>query len=89
MKIEGQIRDITEKGLQVAGIPVGNGDYKTLLVRAEDFDNIRPFTLQAQCRWTKSATAVEPSVAGFQITDISEEASEELRKLIHALTFSD
>jgi hypothetical protein len=89
MKIEGQIRDITEKGLQVAGIPVGVGDYKTLLVRAEDFDNIRPFTLRAQCRWTKPATAVEPDVAGYQIKDISEGALEELRKLIHAVTFGD
>jgi len=89
MKIEGQIGDITEKGLLVAGIPVGVGDYKTLLVRAEDFDNIRPFTFRAECRWAKSATAVEPYSAGFQITNITEEALEDLRKLIHALTFGD
>jgi len=84
--VEGQVRDITEKGLQVAGLSAAVGQGKTLLLQAADFADIHPFAFEAHCRWVKSESDPDESVAGFEITDISDGAMQELQKLIQALT---
>ena len=85
---EGQVRDITEKGLQVAGLSAAVGQEKTLVLQPTDFADIHPFAFEAHCRWVKSETDPDGSVAGFEITDISDGALLELQKLIQALTIS-
>lgn len=82
---EGYIRDITENGLQVAGITAKKGEVKDLLIQAEEFADVSPFTFEAECRWSVSDSDEDGCVAGFLIRDISEECLEELRKLIRAL----
>lgn len=86
---EGHVNDITEKGLQVVGISATVGECKTLLLQPNGFDDIQPFTFDALCRWFTPKTALVDDLSGFEITDISEEALEELRKLIRALTICD
>ncbi len=86
LTVEGQVRDITEKGLQVAGLSVIVGDCKTLVLQADDFADIHPFVLEAQCRWVRRQTDRQETSAGFEIVDFSEGSLQELRKLIQALT---
>ncbi len=86
LTVEGQVRDITEKGLQVAGLSVIVGDCKTLVLQADDFADIHPFAFEAQCRWVRRETGHRETSAGFEIVDISEGALQELRKLIRVLT---
>jgi hypothetical protein len=83
---EGQVNDITEKGLQVAGLSATVGERKALLLKPNGFDDIQPFAFDALCRWVTPRTALEQALAGFEIADISEGALEELRRLIRALT---
>jgi hypothetical protein len=86
--VEGHVRDISEKGLQVAGLSAAVGQGKTLLLQATDFADIHPFAFEACCRWVKSESDPDGSVAGFEITDISDGAMQELQKLIQALTIA-
>jgi len=80
------LRDITENGLQVAGLAGTVGVGKTLVLKPEGLADLLPFVLDAQCRWVKPATNGEESLAGFEITDISQQGVRELKNLIHALT---
>lgn len=86
---EGHVNDITEKGLQVVGISATVGESKTLVLQPSGFDDIQPFAFDALCRWVMPGAALAQSLAGFEITDISEGALGNLRKLIRALTICD
>lgn len=83
---EGRIRDITERGLQIVGIPASAGDKKTFLIEPTDFVDLIPFKFEAECRWSKLEVEREQTIAGFQITEISDDSLERLRNLIQALT---
>ena len=84
---DGIVRDITEKGVGIIGIPAQVGDVKTFLVLHDEFVLLEPFMFEAKCRW---ATMKEPRgehFSGFQITRISDKDLAEMRKLIHLVTF--
>lgn len=83
---KGYLRDITEKGLQSAGIEVKMGEIKRLLIQADQFGEVEPFSFDAQCRWVKPDED-EKWCAGFLITNISSHGLHELRKLIGLLSF--
>ncbi|MBM3298611.1 MAG: PilZ domain-containing protein, partial [Deltaproteobacteria bacterium] len=86
-EIDGMVRNLTEKGVGIVGIPSRVGESKTFLVLHDEFVLIEPFMFEAQCRW---ATRNDPGgefVSGFEITDISEKDLGELQKLIHLVTF--
>jgi hypothetical protein len=87
MTLEGHVRDITERGLQVEGIPASVGDSKTLIIQPDEFADIHPFVIEVQCRWANPGTENEPCSAGFEITEISEDSVHELHKLVQSLTF--
>jgi hypothetical protein len=88
LELEGWIVDITERGLQIAGIAAQIGESRTLLIRADEFSDIYPFAFDAVCRWVHAGNdQSEPSV-GFEITDMSETGLMELRKLIQLLTIN-
>lgn len=85
--IEGFVNDITERGLQAAGIRCQVGEAKSLLIRADEFADIYPFVFDATCRWINEEDPYGEFVAGFEITDISAGGLFELRKLITMLAF--
>jgi hypothetical protein len=85
--LEGHIRDITVKGLQVAGIPASTGDLKSLIIQPDEFADIHPFVIDVICRWFKPGTEFERCLAGFEITEISEESVHELQNLVQVLAF--
>jgi len=87
--VQGEIIDITEKGLQVAGIEAEPQETKTFLIRADEFLDIYPFVFEARCQWVRREEPDDRCVAGFEIVDISEMGLEELRRLIGVLAIRE
>lgn len=84
---EGRLNDISEQGLQVAGIQSEPGKSKTLIVRADGFVNVSSFQVTAECRWAQVDDPSGEWMAGFRITSISDADLDELRKLIQLTAF--
>ena len=88
LAIVGIVNDITEKGLQVAGIISKVGETRTFLIRSDVFAIRPPIMLEAACRWVKQRDAFGEYVAGFEITRLSRNDIEGLRNLVKRLTIS-
>lgn len=86
-EIDGVVRDLTEKGVGIVGIPSEVGETKTFLVLHDEFVLIEPFMFDAECRWTTRNDPGGEFVSGFQITRIADKDLAELRKLLHLVTF--
>lgn len=86
-EIDGIVRDLSEKGVGIAGVPAQLGDVKTFLVFHDELVLVEPFMFEARCRWVARKEPRNEVVTGFQITHISEKDREELRKLIRLVTF--
>jgi hypothetical protein len=85
--VTGTINDITEKGLQTAGISVEIGERKTFVIRSDVFAVHPPLVMKATCRWVKRPAGGD-WIAGFEITAISGEDLKGLRTLIGELTIT-
>jgi hypothetical protein len=82
----GLVRDISERGLRVAGYTPDITKTKRFMVRPEQFPDIRSFDLQVECRWKdKKEASTEYYLAGFEITAISDTSRLEFRKLLRQL----
>ena len=86
-RTEGRVRNLTEKGLGVTGLPAKVDETKTLLIRHEKFAVLKPFCFEARCRWVRHDRGHGETFAGFQITRISNEHLEQLKKMVRLLTF--
>jgi hypothetical protein len=81
------VRDISETGIRVAGVEADVGDVKAFKIPEHAFTGIEPFGFKATCRWVKQKGMQQKfSVAGFEITAISEESLAQLQKMIHLLS---
>lgn len=76
------IKNISEKGIGAAGISAFPGKEFTLQLRSGEFDDWSTFGFHAVCRW-----ASERDLAGFEITNITEECLDQLRSLIRTLDY--
>jgi hypothetical protein len=79
------VHDVSEKGLHVVGMNTSISATVSFLVQAMEFDDIDPFTFDAQCRWTRlERMATEDPIyhAGFEITEIDQHAQEQLSKIM-------
>ena len=85
----GTITDVTEKGLGIRGIRVATGETKTLVFFSDRLFPVGPFALQAQCRWVKNGNAAGQIDSGFEITNISETSSQQLKKIVEWVTLRD
>ncbi len=85
---EGHILDISETGLLVVGLSAKVGDRKSLLIQADEFADVYPFTFDAVCRRIEKAGDAEPYAAAFEITSISDTGRGELGKLCRFLGLS-
>ena len=74
------IKDISEKGIGAVGISALPGKEFTLQLRSGQFDDWSTFGFHAVCRWSS-----ERDLAGFEITNITEECLDQLRSLIRTL----
>lgn len=86
-EIRGTLRDVTVRGVGIAGIKARIGEVKTLVISAENFIGIEQITFEAECRWARKETDTGEWYAGFQIIAISERCSDELGRLIEAASF--
>ena len=86
---EGYVRDISEKGIQIAGITIRVDQKKTFMVQADNFESVKPFSFDAECRWSRPATDSDPCISGFEIINISEHDLEELQKVVELLSLTD
>lgn len=79
------VKDLSEKGLHVVGMNTSVGEKASFLVQAMEFEDIDPFTFDAQCRWTRTegdGTKASVRHAGFEITEIDDQAQEQLKKIM-------
>jgi hypothetical protein len=88
MTVEGQVHDLSETGLLAIGIAAQVGDTKSLLIQADEFADVYPFSFDAICRRADSADDTQECAAAFEITSISEVGRGELRKLCQLLGLS-
>lgn len=92
-EIRGSVNDITEQGLQVSGIPSETGGIRNLVlasqVLSEGPSMISSVTFEAECRWVRTQDSYGEYVAGYEITRISEEDLEKLRRIIREYTLCD
>jgi hypothetical protein len=85
----GTITDVTENGLGVRGIRVQTGETKTLVFFSDRLFPVAPFALQAQCRWVRNGNGSGQVDSGFEITNISEASSLQLKKIVEWVTLRD
>ncbi len=81
----GYLRDLTEKGAQIAGMECKKGEIKKLLIEAEELSDVEPFTFDGECRWTADEDE-EGVSAGFRIIKIEKRDLAQLKKLIGFLS---
>lgn len=84
---KGRVRDLTDKGLGIIGIPALMNDVKRFSIHHEKFALIKPFSFEARCCWANQKQSEAECVAGFEIVDISPEDLDELQKLVRMVTF--
>ena len=84
--MRGLIRDLSDNGFRVASLTEDVGEGSDFVIRAELVGDVKTFRFKAQCKWVKKKKkGAEYYLAGFEITEITEEALRELRKLIEIL----
>jgi uncharacterized protein (DUF433 family) len=86
-EIRGTLSNVTEKGMAITGIAAQVGEFRTFVIPAEDFIEADPILLEAQCRWGTKEKSTGESLAGFEITKISEKGLDDLRRLMGSLSF--
>ncbi len=85
----GVLRDISEKGLRVAGIDVSVGQVKIFQIPIEMFVGSAPLAVTAQCKWLETKGKVKQYVvAGFEIIGLTDSDSKALRDWTKLLLFS-
>jgi hypothetical protein len=86
----GVLRDISEKGLRVAGVDAGVGQAATFQVPVDMFLQAEPLLIVAECKWAKSRRKMtEYVVAGFEIIDLSAKDRNTLQNFISVLLLSE
>jgi uncharacterized protein (DUF433 family) len=85
-EIVGRLRDVSEEGVGLEGIESKIGAIQKIVVLGDLFGEIAPFEFQARCRWFTEARQGETCIGGYEITRISDEANQELDKLIRLVT---
>jgi len=85
-EVSGAVRDISRNGLGIIGIEAVEGETRGFMIPADQFFQIEPIVLRAQCRWIKHDEDLMQHIGGFQIISVSQGDLKELRRLIESLT---
>jgi hypothetical protein len=81
----GSVCELTERGVGVTGLEAAVDDLKKFVIPADEFFSVLPFSFYATCRWVAQQDKSPEPVAGFEITDISDDDYQRLRQLIRVL----
>jgi PilZ domain len=85
----GVLRDISEKGLRVAGIEASVGQVKTLQVPVDLFVQAAPLLIKAECKWVEAKGKITPyAVAGFEVVALSGSDRKLLREFTRLLSLN-
>jgi len=86
-EVQGRVRDITERGIGIAGLETSQEEIKDLVIPGDFFGEVGPVEFVASCRWARIEGTTGVCQAGFEIIRISNENLRMLRKLIHLVAF--
>jgi hypothetical protein len=87
---QGVVRDITERGIGVKGIEAQPGETKEFVIYPGGITSFDTIHFQAECRWVQRGDqAGGRSLAGFEITSISDADLAELREVIRGFTLTE
>lgn len=81
----GTLNDITEKGLQIYGLPARVGETKSLMIRSESYVREPPIVLEATCRRMEHSDESGKPLAGFEITRICREDLQAMKRIVDEL----
>lgn len=85
-EIGGPVEDLSEKGFRIGGMALQSGEEMEFTVQVENLESyVGPFSVFAQCKWTRNDLATGIPSSGFEITQVSEKDMEALRKLIELI----
>lgn len=82
----GLLRDVSEKGVGLKGIPARIGEIKTLMIVGDALGQLTSFEFEAKCRWTTADEEHGELLSGFEITLIQPRALNQLKKLVKLAT---
>lgn len=85
---KGKIKDLSDTGLGVIGIVARVGEVKTLVLVPDEFMELEPFSVQAECRWFKPDGPGGLCSAGLELTDIDTKSLEGLHELVQLMTLT-
>jgi len=86
---QGLVRDLSERGMRVAGIKAYTGEEKTFELPVDMFLGFDPLRFTARCVWVETkGKLMEYWVGGYEIAQISENDRDVLRKLVSILVLS-
>lgn len=86
---KGILHDVSERGIGVRGIVAKPNDTRILVVNPRELEEMLPFMFECLCRWGKLDADKSSYAAGFEVTRISDESLNQLKRLIREVTFSD
>jgi hypothetical protein len=88
-EVRGWVTDITDKGVGTAKIHATVGEVKPYVIVPRRLKDIDQITFKAECRWTSTEGLDQVPIAGFRITEISQDRLLQLRKFIRLITLGD
>jgi len=91
--IRGSVNDVTTQGLQVSGIQSEPGGRRNFVLASRALSNdpsmASSVAFEAECRWVMTEDSYGEYVAGYEITRITEQDRDRLRRIIQELAFCD
>jgi PilZ domain len=82
----GLLRDISVRGVRVAGLAASVGQARTFQIPIDMFIQADPLLIVAECKWAKRKSKIkEYLVAGFKIIELSAEDRKTLENFIAVL----
>lgn len=88
-EIRGWVTDITDKGVGTAKISATVGEAKSYVIVPRKMKDVDEITFKAECRWVSTEGPDRVPIAGFRITEISQDRLQQLRKFIRIITLGD
>lgn len=82
----GLVQDITATGIQLFGVKVDVGSTRTIIIQISDYVKTAPVNFVAECRWSRRENPQGYYATGFEIITISEEARQNLARLMEFVT---
>jgi hypothetical protein len=84
---QGTVIDISVRGLGVKGLSSEADEVKELLIKANEFFRLKPFTVKAKCRWVKPSGSSKEMLSGFEIIFIANRELKKLKDLLDTLDY--